>query len=139
MNTKQKISIVTLVGVALAVSYWTGYVHGSSTLAPHEMIISMALPIILIWTLVTLTFGLFFKRDSAPTSSGGSQPPTGPFPGVPTPRPPGAPPDIYCEQLPNESLEPNCRGAGPLMAQQQLGRPLYARRSRHAAVAQVNR
>jgi hypothetical protein len=99
MNAKQKISIVTVAGIALAASYWTGYVHGGSSLAPREMIISMALPAILIWTLAKLTFGLFFKRGSGPPpSGGGSQPPIGPSPGVPAPRPPGAPPEIYCEQ-----------------------------------------
>jgi len=97
MNKKQKTSILTLAGIALGVSYWTGYVHGSSILAPREMIISVALPVILIWTLTKLTFGLFFKRDSVPRSSGGSQPPIDPSPGVPVPRPPGAPPEIYCD------------------------------------------
>jgi hypothetical protein len=97
MKKKQKITMVTFFGIALAVSYWTGYVHGSSSLAPQEMIISLALPIILIWTLAKLTLGLFFRDDSAPPSRGGSQPPTGPFPGVTVPRPPGAPPEIYCE------------------------------------------
>lgn len=97
MNAKQKLSIVTLAGIALAASYWTGYVHGSSSLAPREMILSVAFPIILIWTLAKLTFGLCFKRDGVPPSGGGSQPPIGPSPGVPTRRPPGAPPEIYCE------------------------------------------
>ena len=97
MNAKQKISIVMLVSIALAASYWTGYVHGTSSLTSNEMIISVALPIILIWTLAKLTFGLFFKRDSMPPPGGGSRPPTGPFPSVPAPRPPGAPPEIYCE------------------------------------------
>ena len=95
MNAKQKISIVMLAGVALAVSYWTGYVHGSSALTPKEMIISVALPIILIWTLTKLTFGFFFSRGSMPPSSG--QPPIEPSAGVPVPRPPGAPPVIHCE------------------------------------------
>lgn len=97
MNAKQKISIATLVGISLAASYWTGYVHGSSNLAPREMIISLALPIILIWTLAKLTFGLFFKPKGTPPR-GGSLPPMGPSPGVRAPRPPGAPPEIYCEQ-----------------------------------------
>ena len=100
MNAKQKISIVTLVGISLGASYWTGYVHGSSSMAPREMIISLALPIILIWTLAKLTFGLFFKRDGAPPRSrGGPQSPMGPSPGARAPRPPGAPPEIYCEQV----------------------------------------
>ena len=97
MNTRQKISITTLAGIALAASYWTGYVHGSSILSPHEMIISLALPAILIWTLAALTFGFFFKRDAVPPSRGGSEPPIEPFPGVTVPGPPGAPPVIHCE------------------------------------------
>ena len=95
MNAKQKISILTLAGIALAVSYWTGYVHGSSTLAPKEMIISVVLPVIFIWTLTKLTFGFFFHR--VPPSSGGSPPPIEPSAGVPVPRPPGGPPVIHCE------------------------------------------
>jgi hypothetical protein len=97
MNRKQKISIVTLAGIAVAASYWTGYVHGNSVLNPQEMVISLALPLILIWTLTKLTFGIFFSRDSVPHSSGGSQPPNEPTAGVPVPRPPGAPPVIHCE------------------------------------------
>jgi hypothetical protein len=93
MNAKQKISVVALAAIALAVSYWTGYVHGSSVLTTRDTIASVALPIILIWTLTQLTFGLFFRRNGAPPSSGGSPPPTG----VRLPRPPGAPPEIYCE------------------------------------------
>ena len=58
MSAKQKISIVALVAIALATSYWTGYIHGSGSMAAHERIISVALPIILIWTLTKLTFGL---------------------------------------------------------------------------------
>src|SRR6478672_773872 len=95
MNAKQKISLVTLVGIVLAVSYWTGYVHGSSALTSKEKIISVALPIILIWTLTKLTFAFFFRRGSMPPSSG--QPPIEPSGGVPVPRPPGAPPVIHCE------------------------------------------
>jgi hypothetical protein len=97
MSAKQKISIVALVAIALATSYWTGYIHGSGSMALHERIISVALPIIFIWTLAKLTFALFFRRGSLPPSGGGSPPPTAPSPGVPAPRPPGAPPEIYCE------------------------------------------
>jgi hypothetical protein len=97
MNARQKISIVALAAIALAVSYWTGYVHGSSVLTTRDMIASVALPIILIWTLAQLTFGLFFRRNGEPTSSGGSPPPTAPSTGLRVPRPPGAPPEIYCE------------------------------------------
>jgi hypothetical protein len=97
MNAKQKISILTVAAVALIVSYWTGYIHGSGVLTLQGTIASIALPIILIWTLTKLTFALFFRRDSVPPSSGGSQPPAAPSPGVPVPRPPGTPPEIYCE------------------------------------------
>ena len=96
MNAKQKISIVTLTGIALAVSYWTGYVHGSSSLSSTDKFISVALPIIFIWTLAKLTFHFFFSRGSMPPSS--EPPPIGPSAGVPAPRPPGAPPVIYCEE-----------------------------------------
>jgi hypothetical protein len=100
MSTKQKISIGALVTIALATTYWTGYVHGSGSMAPHERIISLVLPIIFIWTLAKLTFAYFFRRGSLPASGGGSQPPTAPSPGVRVPRPPGAPPEIYCEHVP---------------------------------------
>lgn len=96
MNTKQKISMLTLGAIIVAASYWTGYVHGSSNLTPNEMIISVALPAILIWTLTKLTFGFFFQGDPS-RPGGGSQPPSEPA-GVPMPRPPGAPPVIHCRQ-----------------------------------------
>ena len=83
-------------GITIAASYWTGYVHGSSVLTRNEMFISLTLPAILIWTLAKLTIGFFFRRDSLPQLSGGSQPPLEPPAGVPAPRPPGAPPVIYC-------------------------------------------
>jgi hypothetical protein len=98
MNAKQKISIVALAAIALAVSYWTGYVHGSSVLTTRDTIASVALPTILIWTLAQLTYGLFFRRNGSPPSGGDSPPPTAPSPGVRVPRPPGAPPEIYCEK-----------------------------------------
>jgi FtsH-binding integral membrane protein len=97
MNRRQEISIVALAAIALAVSYWIGYVHGSSFVTRQDMFVSVALPIIFIWTLVKLTFVLFFRRDGVPPASGGSQPPTAPSPDVPVPRPPGGPPEIYCE------------------------------------------
>ena len=97
MSAKQKIGLVALAAIALAVSYWTGYVHGSSVLTTRDTIASVALPMILIWTLAQLTFGLFFRRNGAPPASGGSPPPNAPSPGVRVPRLPGAPPEIYCE------------------------------------------
>ena len=97
MNAKQKISIVALAAISIAVSYWTGYVNGSSVLNTRDMIASVALPAILIWTLAKLTLALFFGRGSLPSSGGGSPPPTAPPPGVTAPRPPGAPPVIHCE------------------------------------------
>ena len=97
MNAKQKISILTVATVALVVSYWSGYIHGSGVLTLQDTIASIALPIILIWTLTKLTLAFFFRRGSVPPSNGGSEPPTAPSPGVRVPRPPGAPPEIYCE------------------------------------------
>ena len=41
--------------------------------------------------------------------------------------------------LANESLEPNCRGVGPLAADHRFGRRFYAPASAFAAVAQVKR
>lgn len=105
MNAKQKISIVALGAVVIGVSYWTGYVHGSSVLSRPEIFVSLALPTILIWTLSKLEFGLFFRPGSAPPDGGGSEPPTiippwlpatPPGTGAPMPRPPGAPPDVRC-------------------------------------------
>jgi|GEM_PF-1762915 len=82
MNAKQKISILALAAIALVASYWTGYIHGSSALALQDKIasISIALPIILIWTLAKLTFAFVFGRDSKHRPSGGSQPPDGAVP-----------------------------------------------------------
>ena len=96
MSRKQKHGMLALAAIALAATYWTGYVHGSNPLAPHEIIISVALPMILIWTLAKLAFAFLFRRGSVPPP-GGSQPPLGPSAGVPAPTPPGAPPQIYCE------------------------------------------
>lgn len=95
MNTKQKIGVVTLVASALAISYWTGYIHGSSVLHLRDKIASVALPIILIWTLAKLTFAFFFRGGSIPPSQGGSQPGM-PSPISPMPKSPGSP-EICCE------------------------------------------
>jgi hypothetical protein len=102
MNAKQKICVVALGAVVIGVSYWTGYVHGSSALSRQEMFFSIVLPIIIIWTLAKLTFALFFRPDSSPPG-GASQSPPPPWPpgtppdtGAPVPRPPGAPPDVRC-------------------------------------------
>lgn len=95
MNTKQKNNMLALTGIAVAVSYWTGYVHGSSNLSRTEVIISVALPAVFLWTLAKLTFAFAFRQ---PPSGGGSRPPTAPPPLVPAPGPPGAPPVIHCEQ-----------------------------------------
>jgi hypothetical protein len=97
MNRKQKISLVMLAGIALAVAYWTGYVHGGSNLSPFEQYISVALPVILIWTLAKLTFAFCFGRASGRRSSGGSAPPGAPSAGVRVPTRPGGPPVIHCE------------------------------------------
>jgi hypothetical protein len=95
MNTKQKISFTTLSVISLAASYWTGYVHGSSHLTSQEVVISIALPVILILTLGKLTFAWFFKRNNPPPLGGGLRPWRGLD--VPAPKPPGGPPEIYCE------------------------------------------
>jgi hypothetical protein len=105
MNAKQTTSMVALAGIAMAVSYWTGFVHGSSVLTARDMIASVALPIILILTLAKLTFALFFRRTSEPPSSGGSPPPIGPCPGVRAPRPPERHPKSIANILPDAASE----------------------------------
>ncbi|HEX3627155.1 MAG TPA: hypothetical protein VH280_17240 [Verrucomicrobiae bacterium] len=91
MNKKQKIGLIILMAIAIATTYWSGYVNGSG----HTTFLNAVFSVYFIWTLTLLPFAWIVKRKSVPPSSGGSHRPPGP--NVPVQKPPGGPPEIYCE------------------------------------------
>jgi hypothetical protein len=100
MKTKKTIIICALGGLALANSYWLGYLRGSGSMSRGDIIASVALSLVFLWVLAKFMFAVVFSSGGQPPSSlgGGPPPPNVPAPLKPGPRPPGAPPDIYCEQ-----------------------------------------
>jgi hypothetical protein len=100
MKTKKAISLGALGGLALANSYWLGYLHGSGPMSRGDIIASVGLSLVFLWVLAKLMFAVIFSSGGQPPSNhrGGPPAPNAPAPLKPGPRPPGAPPDIYCEQ-----------------------------------------
>lgn len=98
MNKKQKVALASLAGMVMGVFYWTGFVHGSSTMSPTEQIISVVLPVIFIWTLAKLVLAIYFQRNGGRPLDGGFSPPTAPGPMVPVTSSPRRPPVIHREQ-----------------------------------------
>ena len=88
MKIKMAAKLVLLGALIVAVAYW---------LRGHDMLTGLGVIFLFLFAVVQVVRAIISRRGRPPLSGGGSHPPNTPLPVTTPPRPPGAPPVVYCE------------------------------------------
>jgi hypothetical protein len=88
MNVKIAVKLVLLGALIVAGLCW---------LRGHDILTGVALVLPLLFVVANVVIAIISRRGGSSSQSGGSRPPISPSPVKRPPRPPGGPPDVYCE------------------------------------------